>query len=1267
MRICKSSLGGLLTLAALGFVWWDAAPLSAGRPQAGAGALFVDATASAVQAGRAVPAAGAVPADRAIQVGRAVMRSRAVTINFAALTDRTAPGVQAGARPTLVLNLFDDASFAAVLDRVDAADAGFTWVGHIPGVDMSTVTLATVNGTMAGSIVMPGSVYAIEYVGDGLHNVQQIDQSEFPPELEPVDPIAAGGAITAPRALDAPIVAGDSGSQLDVMVLYTDAAAAAAGGAAAMAARINLGISESNTSYANSGITQRLRLIYSQQMTYTENSDLAQDLYALSNRGNGGTVLSTPLGNSAASLRDAYGADLVMLVTAPSSPNGCGISWLMATISSGFAPYGFSVVERSCISPNYTFAHELGHNMGARHDWYIDNGTTPHTYAHGYIYTPSRWRTVMAYNNLCPALLGAGNNCTRLLYWANPGVSYGGVPMGIPGGTKSDCPEGDTTNTACDADDSRTLNATAYTVANFRQEAVPAPPVVTTNPANQAVSAGSTAKLTAAASGFLPPTIQWQTSAAGTTTWSNLSEASPYSGVKSTTLTVTAVSVTVDGSKYRAVFTNTLGVATTAAAVLRVTQLTASPSTLVFGATKAGAAATTLSAVTPAQTVRINVAGNPTSWTAMVTQTWVQLTGGSGSGPGELVAAIVNPGNVLGGSTRVTALIIITPGTAGLSTIAVPVTLNIDQTGGAATSPPVGLVDTPVQNATGQVGAIGVTGWVVDDVGVSSVKLYRNCLAFEPSSDCAIVNGVNLVYIGDATIVTGARPDIEAAYPTYPQNNRAGWGYLLLTNMLPHVPNQLMFGGQGTLTLYVLAQDLDGHQRWLGRGFITAPSLTNETPTTFTMANDTIAKPFGAIDTPTQGQTVSGSFWNFGWTLTPDSNTTADAGDILMPLTGATQWVYIDGVAVAPLGAYNLCRGHVDGAVPPGVYCDDDVASIFGNPTPQPTYTPRTTNPTKHRNLDAGRGPIGAYWLDTTTLGNGIHTIVWGVTDSAGRGEGIGSRYFTVLNGTADAVAPRGAPAVAPEVALRDAPAQPRGEASVLDVLTPATGRVWGRTGYDVNAPYADVTADEAGVRQLQIPDFGRLELWLDAAERGYLVANGTLRDLPPGSHLDPQTGQFTWAPGLGYLGTYRLAFVRGGELTTVDVTIRPMPPTAPGEQAVRMFIDVPREGDIVSGAITIAGWALDPSAWTGSGIDAVHVWAQRVDEAAATPQFLGAAALGGQRPDVAAVYGASFGTAGFSLTTNALPAGEYDITIFVWNRRTARWEDARTVRFSRR
>ncbi len=74
-----------------------------------------------------------------------------------------------------------------------------------------------------------------------------------------------------------------------------------------------------------------------------------------------------------------------------------------------------------------------------------------------------------------------------------------------------------------------------------------------------------------------------------------------------------------------------------------------------------------------------------------------------------------------------------------------------------------------------------------------------------PNPSC----GPGQLYVGDAVSIEDARPDIEGYSPTTPQNYRAGWGFLVLTNMLP---NQ----GTGTFTLHMHAIDLEGHQGALG-------------------------------------------------------------------------------------------------------------------------------------------------------------------------------------------------------------------------------------------------------------------------------------------------------------------------------------------------------------------------------------------------------------------------------------------------------------------
>jgi hypothetical protein len=88
-------------------------------------------------------------------------------------------------------------------------------------------------------------------------------------------------------------------------------------------------------------------------------------------------------------------------------------------------------------------------------------------------------------------------------------------------------------------------------------------PVVTTDPVSQSVQSGSSVTFTAAASGTPVPTVQWQVSVA----------AGPFTdigGATSTSLTFTA-QLSQNGNQYRAVFTNTCGTATSAAATLTVT------------------------------------------------------------------------------------------------------------------------------------------------------------------------------------------------------------------------------------------------------------------------------------------------------------------------------------------------------------------------------------------------------------------------------------------------------------------------------------------------------------------------------------------------------------------------------------------------------------------------------------------------------------------------------------------------------------------------
>ncbi len=243
---------------------------------------------------------------------------------------------------------------------------------------------------------------------------------------------------------------------IDVLVVYTAAALTGAGGTTAMNALIQLAINETNQSYINSNITQRVRLVHSEQVAYTETGNLCDgtgnsDLYRLQNPSDGYM-------DNVHTLRNTYGADVVVLLV-ENGGSYCGCGFIQAVVSASFENYAFVTVARNCATGYYSFGHEMGHLMGARHDWYVDStNNSPYTYNHGYVYKQNRWRTIMAYNDDCS---NSGYNCTRIQYWSNPLVTYGGVPTGVAEGSPNA------------ADNRKTLNNTACTVANFRQSVAP--------------------------------------------------------------------------------------------------------------------------------------------------------------------------------------------------------------------------------------------------------------------------------------------------------------------------------------------------------------------------------------------------------------------------------------------------------------------------------------------------------------------------------------------------------------------------------------------------------------------------------------------------------------------------------------------------------------------------------------------------------------------------------------------------------------------------
>ena len=403
---------------------------------ASGGELFVD-----------LPQGLALPQDGNSRSSE-VIRTRFTGVNLTA-----AERMRAG--DSLTLTLFDDAVFTFNADSTNQQGNILTVTGHIQESADSLVVITVSSDQLVMDVLMGVEIYQVRSEGNNIYAVSQIDQSVYPEELPPVE-VTNEMLADKPILQAAPQITADDGSQIDVLVIYTAAARSAAGGVTAIQNIITSAKDVTNASYSNSGVTHRINLVGMSETAYVESGDMGLDLSRLREPADG-------FMDNIHTLREQYKADLVNLIV--ESGQYCGIAYQMQTVDTSFASWAFSVVARSCAVGNLSFAHELGHTMGARHDWYVDNGIQPYTYSHGHINFPARWRTIMSYNNYCS---DQGFNCTRIPYWSNPGITYAGAPLGI---SEFTC----TGSVGCDADNARTLNNTAYTVANFRVGITPTP------------------------------------------------------------------------------------------------------------------------------------------------------------------------------------------------------------------------------------------------------------------------------------------------------------------------------------------------------------------------------------------------------------------------------------------------------------------------------------------------------------------------------------------------------------------------------------------------------------------------------------------------------------------------------------------------------------------------------------------------------------------------------------------------------------------------
>jgi hypothetical protein len=330
----------------------------------------------------------------------------------------------------------------------------------VDGYTDSSVVMAVEGEALSASVSTPDGWYIVQPEDVGIHRIFQATADFGPGENDMLFPPVDAAAMADPA--DVVIAGDDSGSQVDVLVVYSDDARSKVGGTSQIQSMINTGVANANLAYNNSQVAQDMVLVHTAEVNVDES--LYTTTYGSNTIMDWGKVLdkltnpSDGYLDSVPALRNSVAADLVVFVVKDTA--FCGLGWVLSPYGTYFEHYAYAMVSQNCLT-SFTLAHETGHNLGGHHNREAaGSGTGAFSYSYGY-HDPApscKFYTVMSYSMAaCPGTV-------RIPYYANPAVYYQGLPTGVDYAASNS------------ADMARTLNNTALLAANFRDGPPPADP-----------------------------------------------------------------------------------------------------------------------------------------------------------------------------------------------------------------------------------------------------------------------------------------------------------------------------------------------------------------------------------------------------------------------------------------------------------------------------------------------------------------------------------------------------------------------------------------------------------------------------------------------------------------------------------------------------------------------------------------------------------------------------------------------------------------------
>ena len=307
---------------------------------------------------------------------------------------------------------------AVIVDYTD--EKKYSWAGNITNLPGAYVGLVAEQGTIAGFIQLPKHYYTLYPLG----GKWCILQEHNPSGSEPISCLINNESHQAQEQQgDDPCEPNynNCDALLDVLVLGTPEAQSAFVSPWDAVALLGTAFLSLNWAFQNSDIPNKSARYHWVNFDFSFADPSDQSIVIDRNNLIGNLNIQ--------SLRDAYGADIVVLLADERYSGAFGIAGQILTDS----PNAFAIVEVPYLAnPRWTFAHEIGHLLGGRHSTCdllnvpLACDDTP-VCSHGFIFDDvagNKQQTIMA-------LFDSDNpNDTRILNYSNPDIDFNGAATG---------------------------------------------------------------------------------------------------------------------------------------------------------------------------------------------------------------------------------------------------------------------------------------------------------------------------------------------------------------------------------------------------------------------------------------------------------------------------------------------------------------------------------------------------------------------------------------------------------------------------------------------------------------------------------------------------------------------------------------------------------------------------------------------------------------------------------------------------------------------